>query len=178
MLHQHDVEVVDDDLAREEHDRLQAFSEGNRNVARIRQLPGRRRLRQEIGSDHSNHTGEHRALDAKSQTDEQEGSAEPDQSFQHEVHGQGAECVNPLDVSAPHSERNVEGGSQGEQRNQNRIGQIQVVHQRPVEEEQEKPNRDAGDPAAKMQSVKDLRLCRQPIRDWRHTSRTRPETRA
>ena len=76
-------------------------------------------FRREVRCDDGDHAGQHRSLDAQSEPDEHKRSAEADYSFQHEVNRQRTKCVNSLDVSAAHSERNVECRSQGEQRDQN-----------------------------------------------------------
>ena len=86
MFHQYDVEIVDDDLAGEKHDCLQSFAErmgtpGERECSRSRP-------REKVGCDDRNHAGQHRALYAQPKPDQHERSAEPDQSFQHEVNSQ------------------------------------------------------------------------------------------
>ncbi len=155
MLDQNYVEVVDDHLAREEHDRLQAFSESDRNAVRTRQRPGWRRCRQDVGRDDSDHTGQYRSLHAEAEADEDKRAAQSHHAFQHEVHGEGTDGVYSLDVTPPHSQGNVEGGSQREQRNQHWIRQVQVSHDCPIKQEQQESNRDTRDPATEMQSVKD-----------------------
>ena len=126
MIHQHDVEIIDDDLAREKYDRLQALSgrKSRRNWLAQRQAGAW--LRAEIRSDDGDHARQDCSLYAKSETDKQVSSAEANYSFQHEVDGQRTEGMDSLNVASPHSKRNVERRSQAQQRDQKRIGQIQV----------------------------------------------------
>ncbi len=77
MLNQHDIEIIDDDLAAKENDGLHAFSKWHRHPSRV-QLEARGWLCQEVGGDHRNHAGEHCSLDSQSEQNQQIGAPKPD----------------------------------------------------------------------------------------------------
>ena len=66
MLHQNDIEVVDDGLAGEENDGLQPFSEGNRNsIRKLRRKPADLGIAEKICDHHRQHAGQDRATNSQ-----------------------------------------------------------------------------------------------------------------
>ena len=111
MLHQHNVEIVDDDLAGEKHNGLHPFPESDRYAMGSEGFPSRTRSCQEVGSDDGDYAGEHGPFHTQAEGDQQVRSAQTNYAFQYEVDGQRAKRVNSLNVAPPHSEWNVESHS-------------------------------------------------------------------
>ena len=111
MFDQHDVKVVDDNLAGEKHNRLHTFPECDRYSWCTHGLPTRTWFCQEVRSDDGNYAGEYRPFHPQTDLDQQVRANQAHHSFQHEVNGERTERVNSLDIASADSEWNVENHS-------------------------------------------------------------------
>ena len=119
MLHQHDIEVIDDHLAGKENDGLQSFAERHGDPARAK-LQRWSWLGQQIGGDHGDDARPHRPFHPEAERHQQVRAAQAGQALQHEIKRQSTERMDSLDISAAHSQWNVKRGSQRQQRDQSR----------------------------------------------------------
>ena len=112
VLHQDDVEVVDDDLA-ENHNRLHAFPEDDRYAVRTHRFAQDTRTGfcQKVGCDDGDHAGEHRPFHAQANSDWP--IAPPSRTIPSSMKLMASELnsFDSLDVFPAHSEWNVESHS-------------------------------------------------------------------
>ncbi len=85
MLHQHNVEVIDDGLTRKENDRLQTFPERNGDSAKADRVHAGTRYGHKIRNNNGQYASQNGAFDSHAQFDQNKGSAQPHQPFQHEI---------------------------------------------------------------------------------------------
>ena len=127
MLHQHDVEIVDDYGPDEESDGLQSLAERHRN--RFRMVgnfgPGCGNGQQISHHDRSHVGGDHTG-DTVTQLDGEQRSAQPYNAFGHDVERQMAEAAGALQISAPAAERDIESRSDRHHGHGNGAGQVKV----------------------------------------------------
>ncbi len=119
MLHQGDIKIINNHLAREKHRGLQAFTErrGYFAVDHLSQLGSGK----DAGENDGCHIGCNRTLDSRTQFNKQPGSSESDHALQKEVSGQSVESARPLDESSTHTQRNVKSCSESQKDDQNWI---------------------------------------------------------
>src|SRR5271165_5394272 len=80
-----------------------------------------------ITDDGRKNTCEDRSPDSHAECNEETQPSQSDESFEHEIKGERTEGVNSLDVAAADTQRNVESGSERKHRNQEWIGQIEII---------------------------------------------------
>src|SRR5215469_11015459 len=114
----------------------------------------------EVRRDHGHDAGQDRAFDPEAQLDQDVGPDQADQTFNHQVDGQGAKGLNSLNVAAAYAQRNIKDGAQSEERDQRPARKLQVIGDGTVEQEQEKSDADAGDPGTHMQGTENGSLFR------------------
>lgn len=107
MFDDHDVAVVDDDLASEENSGLQAFAKIDGDIRTCADGAADLGLREEICHDHGGRVGGNYTSDALAQFDEKEGATQPGKAFEDEIGCQMPEIADSLDVAPAHPERDI-----------------------------------------------------------------------
>src|ERR1700692_4523795 len=103
MLHQDDVDVIDNRLPGKENDGLQAFAERNRNSVTAQRDQTRARKRRKVTDNYCQAAGEDSPFHAHAQLNKQSQAAKAHKTFKHEIDRQWAEGVDSLDVPAANS---------------------------------------------------------------------------
>ena len=162
MLHQHDVEIVDDHRADKETDGLQSLPKSNRD--RFRMVgdlgPGRGNGQQISHHDRGRVGGDH-AGDTVTHHDRQQRSSQPYHSFGHDIDGQMAEAAGALQISASAAQRNIKSGSDRHQGHGNGIRQVKVSRNHVPKHQQKQSGQDAANPGAPVKSAVGSSLGRQ-----------------
>ncbi len=143
MLDQYDVAIVDDHLAHEENDGLQRFSEGNPQVQSGTNRGRERGDHEQIRDGDRCGIGRDDPRDPEAQRDQQQRSAQAHAPFEHQIGGQAGKAACPLNVAPPGPQGNVEGGSDGQQYNQDGTRQIEIAGNQVAEQQQKQARRDA-----------------------------------